>query len=77
VKKIKNFFDSSNNIIEANRFYKLEMQAKEEELNKNHKSNFLEWLIFKTHDISSNHSQRWFLSLFWIVILTFIYSADF
>lgn len=71
---IKNFYDNSNNIIEANRFYKLEMEEKEKELNKTVKSHFLEWFIFKTHAISSNHSQNWFLALFWIISITFIYS---
>ncbi|MDZ7820019.1 MAG: pentapeptide repeat-containing protein [Aliarcobacter sp.] len=68
---IKNFYDNSNNIIEANRFYKLEMEKREEELKKDIKSNLWEWLIFKFHEISSNHSQDWLLSLFWIFIISF------
>lgn len=69
---IKNFYDNSNNIIEANRFYKLEMEKREKELNL--KNNFFEWIIFKFHKISSNHSQDWTLALFWIINLTFFYS---
>jgi uncharacterized protein YjbI with pentapeptide repeats len=68
---IKNFYDNSNNIIEANRFYKLEMEKREDELEKDIKSNFWEWLIFKFHGISSNHSQNWLLALFWIFIISF------
>lgn len=68
---IKKFYDNSNNIIEANRFYKLEMEKREEELKKDIKSNLWEWLIFKFHEISSNHSQDWLLSLFWIFIISF------
>jgi uncharacterized protein YjbI with pentapeptide repeats len=68
---IKNFYDNSNNIIEANRFYKLEMEKREDELKKDIKSNLWEWLIFKFHEISSNHSQDWLLSLFWIFIISF------
>ncbi len=69
---IKNFFDSSNNIIEANRFYKLEMKEREKELDV--KKSFLEWIIFKVHSISSNHSQDWLIAVFWIISITFLYS---
>lgn len=69
---IKNFFDSLNNIIEANRFYKLEMKEREKELD--FKKSFLEWIIFKIHSISSNHSQDWLIAIFWIISITFLYS---
>ena len=36
--------------------------------------NPIEWLIFKIHSISSNHSQDWLLSLLWIFNLTILYS---
>jgi len=81
---IKNFFDTSNNIIEANRFYKLEMEKREEELagkinrqgekiydlkkEKNDK-NIMEQIIFLLHKYSSNHSQNWLLAFFYIYIL--------
>ena len=68
---IKNFFDNSNNIIEANKFYKLEMVKREEELSL--LKNPLEWLIFKIHRVSSNHSQNWILPLFWILNISFGY----
>jgi uncharacterized protein YjbI with pentapeptide repeats len=73
---IKNFYEHSNNIIEANKFYALEMKEREKELNKDSQKgkNILEWLIFKIHNISSEHSQSWFLSLFWIVYFTIMYS---
>ncbi len=73
---IKNSFEQQNNIIEANRFYALEMDEREKELNdKNHKDyNILEWLIFKVHKISSNHSQDWLLVLYWIITIGFISS---
>ncbi|RBQ29018.1 pentapeptide repeat-containing protein [Aliarcobacter vitoriensis] len=71
---IKNFYDNANNIIESNRFYKLEMEKREEELKKDIKSNFWEWLVFKFHEISSYHSQNWLLALFWIINFTFFYS---
>jgi uncharacterized protein YjbI with pentapeptide repeats len=66
---IKDSFEQQNNIIEANKFYALEMKEREEELS------FLkepfEWLVFKIHGISSNHSQDWILALFWILNITF------
>jgi hypothetical protein len=73
---IKNSFEQQNNIIEANRFYALEMEKREEELDKEIKKskNITEWLIFKIHDISSKHSQDWVLSLYWIIVITFLYS---
>jgi uncharacterized protein YjbI with pentapeptide repeats len=66
---IKDSFEQQNNIIEANKFYALEMKEREKELS------FLkepfEWLVFKIHGISSNHSQDWILALFWILNITF------
>ena len=73
---IKNFYDNSNNIIEANRFYKLEMKKRMEEYNSLKKSDYrtFERLIFILHEWSSNHSQNWLLALFWILSITFLYS---
>ena len=73
---IKNFYDNSNNIIEANRFYKLEMKKRMEEYNSLEKSDYrtFERLIFILHEWSSNHSQNWLLALFWILSITFLYS---
>jgi len=68
---IKHSFEKQDNIIEANKFYALEMEKRGEEL-KFLKTPF-EWLVFKTHKISSNHSQDWVLTLFWIINITFIY----
>lgn len=67
---IKDSFEQQNNIIEANKFYALEMKEMEKEL-KFTKRPF-EWLVFKTHSLASNHSQEWLLALFWIINLTFI-----
>jgi hypothetical protein len=77
---IKNFYDTSNNIIEANKFYALEMEKREYELNEAVKEGrfrfILEHLIFKIHGITSNHSQDWFLSLLWIFNITFAYAIN-
>jgi hypothetical protein len=72
---IKDSFEKQNNIIEANRFYNLEMIANEKELRKikNETSFFskerFDWLVFKIHGLSSNHSQNWLLALFWIFVI--------
>lgn len=73
-RKIKDSFEKQNNIIEANKFYALEMKEREKELEKDLKNgtNFFEWLVFKIHGISSNHSQDWLLTLFWIISFTFL-----
>ena len=73
---IKNSFEQQNNTIEANRFYALEMKKREEELTKKLPKSFLEWIIFKIHGISSDHSQSWFLALFWIVLISLFYTAN-
>ena len=74
---IKNFYDNSNNIIEANRFYKLEMEKRREEFKNFPSGDYrtLESIIFWFHRISSNHSQSWFLAFFWIVSITFLFSG--
>jgi len=67
---IKNSFEQQNNIIEANKFYALEMKEREKEISPF--KNLLEWLTFKIHGLASNHSQNWFLALFWIINITFL-----
>lgn len=67
---IKDSFEKQNNIIEANKFYALEMEKREKELD--FKKDFFEWLVFKIHRLSSNHSQDWLLALFWIISFTFL-----
>jgi hypothetical protein len=71
---IKDSFEKQNNIIEANRFYTLEMKEREKELDGDIKKgkNFFEWLTFKIHGITSDHSQDWLLSIFWILNITMV-----
>ena len=73
---IKDFYDKSNNIIEANKFYALEMQEREKELNIDKKSTFFDWLIFKMHRMASNYSTNWSQALFWIVFLSMMYTLE-
>jgi len=70
---IKHSFEKQDNIIEANKFYAVEMKKQEGELKWG--TDFAEKLIFKFHKISSNHSQDWLLVLLWILNITFVYSA--
>lgn len=69
---IKDSFEQQNNIIEANRFYALEMKEREKELKWS--DNFFDKLVFKFHELSSNHSQNWLLPIFWIVFFGLICS---
>ncbi|NVJ52826.1 MAG: pentapeptide repeat-containing protein [Campylobacteraceae bacterium] len=64
---IKDSFEQQNNIIEANKFYALEMKEREKELN--WKKDFFDWIVFKAHGLASNHSQNWLLPIFWIIFL--------
>jgi len=68
---IKHSFEKQDNIIEANKYYALEMEKKEKELTL--KKHFFEWIIFKFHKIFSNHSQDWFLVLLWIISISYIF----
>ena len=73
---IKHSFDKIGNIIEANKYYALEMEKREEELRdrSNEDYNLKDWMIFKFHKISSNHSQDWLLTLIWIFNITILMS---
>jgi len=74
-RKIKDSFEKQNNIIEANKYYALEMKKREEELKEDKKDNWFEWLVFKIHGISSNHSQDALLALFWILVIGLLASS--
>lgn len=71
---IKNFYDKSNNIIEANKFYALEMEERSKEIS--FRNNFFEWIVFFLHGISSNHSQSWGLALYWMFTLSMLYTYE-
>ncbi|MEV9615830.1 pentapeptide repeat-containing protein [Aliarcobacter butzleri] len=74
MRQFKHLFEQSGNIIEANKFYALEMKEREDELERDIREgkNFFEWLVFKIHGLSSNHSQDWLLALFWIISFTLL-----
>jgi len=71
---IKHSFEQQDNIIEANKFYALEMQKQEESLK--WRKSFLDKLIFTFHQLSSNHSQDWMLVLLWILNITVLYKIS-
>ncbi|WP_294933042.1 pentapeptide repeat-containing protein [Sulfurimonas sp.] len=71
---IKHSFEKLDNIIEANKFYALEMQKREEELSKTKEKNWLDLIVFKFHKLSSNHSQDWLLTLLWMLNTTILYT---
>lgn len=64
---IKHSFEKQDNIIEANKFYAIEMEKREKELREKKPFDWLNWLVFKFHKLSSNYSQDWLLALLWIV----------
>lgn len=65
---IKHELDKISNIIDSNKFYAIEMQKQEKELN--WKDNFIDKLVFSLHRLSSNNSQDWFLTIFWIMTIS-------
>jgi hypothetical protein len=69
---IKDSFEQQNNIIEANKFYALEMKSRKKELSWT--KDFFEKFVFSFHGWSSNHSQDWLLALFWILNISFVSS---
>jgi uncharacterized protein YjbI with pentapeptide repeats len=68
---IKHSFEKLNNIIEANKFYALEMEAMWKELK--FRKQPLNWIIFFLHGLSSNHSQNYLLPVLWISIISFAF----
>lgn len=69
---IKNNFEKNGNKIEANKYHALELDQKRRELEKNKWQNFKDYIVFKVHDLSSEHSTNWFLALFWIFFVGFL-----
>ncbi|MBU0631209.1 pentapeptide repeat-containing protein [bacterium] len=69
---IKHTFEKQNNIIEANRFYALEMLKRQQELGW---KNPFEWFVFTIHNLSSDHSQNWVMALSWIFAIGFLYTS--
>lgn len=73
-RRLKYEADKIGNIIDANKHYQNEMEERERELKKKLPQDFFEWVIFKIHGFTSEHSQNALLALFWIFIISYIYS---
>lgn len=83
---IKHQFEKLGNKIEANKYHALELDKKRENLGieiedkkaREGKSLFnvwLEYIVFKLHYLSSEHSTNWFLALLWILVVGFLSTA--
>lgn len=69
---IKYNFEKIGNKIEANKYHALELDQKRRELEKKKWQNKLDYVVFKLHDLSSEHSTNWFLALFWIFVVSYL-----
>lgn len=69
---IKYNFEKIGNKIEANNYHALELDQKRRELEKNIWNNKKDYLVFKLHSWSSEHSTNWFLALLWIFAVGFL-----
>jgi hypothetical protein len=70
---IKHSLDKVGNIIEANKFYTLEMEHYKKELDESKESNIQEKFIFWMNKTISNFGQSWILPIFWIFIITMVF----
>ncbi|MFA5215326.1 pentapeptide repeat-containing protein [Sulfuricurvum sp.] len=69
---IKNNFEKNGNKIEANKYHALELDQKRRELEKIKWQNLKDYIVFKLHDLSSEHSTNWVLALLWIFAVGFL-----
>ncbi|MBU3013689.1 hypothetical protein KO488_02890 [Poseidonibacter lekithochrous] len=69
---IKHQFEKLGNKIEANKYHALELEQKRIELEKEKGKNWKEYIVFKLHDLSSQHSTNWFRAVTWILIVGLI-----
>lgn len=69
---IKYNFEKIGNKIEANKYHSLELNQKRRELEKNKWNNKKDYLVFKLHSWSSEHSTNWSLTLLWIFAVGFL-----
>lgn len=66
---IKNNFEKIGNKIEANKYHSLELERKRVDIEENKWKNIGDYIVFKLHYISSNHSTNWVLALLWIILV--------
>lgn len=68
---IKNQFEKIGNKIEANKYHALELDKRRQELETETPRNWKDWIVFKIHDLSSEHSTNWVRTLLWICFVGF------
>ncbi|WP_066153273.1 hypothetical protein [Aliarcobacter cryaerophilus] len=69
-RQIKHSFEKIGNRIDANKFHSIELSARENELKKNfytNPENFLSFLVFFFHGLTSRHSRDFLLPFLWII----------
>jgi len=71
---IKYQLQKVGSIIDSNKYHALELEKKKVTLSENPSKNLLEFLIFQIHFLSSKHSTDWFITLLWMINITFLYS---
>lgn len=74
---VKHSFDSVGNFIEANKFFKMEMEKYQEELKTNMNwDNFWLLLVFWFNKLTSNFGQSWIKPIGWIIFSVTIYTLN-
>ncbi len=74
---IKYHLEKIGNKIEANKYHSLELNQNRKDICSNDKMNFdliQRGIVAVLHKVSSNHSQSWFLPLFWIFIVGIVFN---
>ena len=70
---VKNSFDSVGNHIEANKFFRNEMEKYREEL-KNKEGHIREKFVFFINKISSDYGQNYLLPLGWVIFVMYLHT---
>jgi len=70
---IKHQFEKLGNKIDANKYHALELEQKKRKLN--FLKTPLDYVVFKVHWISSEHSTNWFLPVLWMISLGIIFAS--
>lgn len=72
---IKYNFEKLGNKIEANKYHAFELEQRRKELEKSIFTNMLDYLVFKAHWISSEHSTNWLLPVLWMFSIGIIFAS--
>jgi len=68
---VKHSFDATGNYLEANKYFKEEMEKYRKELKI---SKFFEWVIFWFNKLTSNYGQNYLLPIGWILFVMYLHS---